>query len=140
MYHLLKSLYLHATSLPEYSILLLGLDAAGKTTLLNQIRNIYGTEATSSSSGQGEGWKGSMGESGGGRGGTGKREDRASESAGKTVPTVGQNVCNVSKSLHDRASNILRKPIRIGSIASNCYVTLDVKKFPLRREINSKFL
>lgn len=41
MYHLVKSLYLHATSLPEYSVLLLGLDAAGKTTLLNQIKAIY---------------------------------------------------------------------------------------------------
>ncbi|PSK51870.1 ADP-ribosylation factor-like protein 5 [Elsinoe australis] len=38
MYHLFKSLYLHARSKEEYSILLLGLDAAGKTTLLEQIK------------------------------------------------------------------------------------------------------
>ncbi|KAK5147547.1 P-loop containing nucleoside triphosphate hydrolase protein [Cryomyces antarcticus] len=41
MYHLIKSLYLHATSKEEYSILLLGLDAAGKTTLLEQIKALY---------------------------------------------------------------------------------------------------
>ncbi|KAF2148408.1 P-loop containing nucleoside triphosphate hydrolase protein [Myriangium duriaei CBS 260.36] len=38
MYHLFKSIYLHARSKEEYSILLLGLDAAGKTTLLEQIK------------------------------------------------------------------------------------------------------
>lgn len=41
MYHLLKGLYLYATSKEEYSILLLGLDNAGKTTLLEQIRAIH---------------------------------------------------------------------------------------------------
>lgn len=41
MYHLAQALFYRLTSLPEYSILLLGLDAAGKTTLLNQINSIY---------------------------------------------------------------------------------------------------
>jgi len=46
MYHLVKSIYLHATSQPEYSILLLGLDGAGKTTLHNQIKALYGAPSS----------------------------------------------------------------------------------------------
>ena len=86
MYHLLKSLYLHATSLPEYSILLLGLDAAGKTTLLNQIKNIYGADVREGSGAWGRDRLASGS----------KGDGEASESAGRTVPTVGQNVCTVS--------------------------------------------
>lgn len=43
MYHLFKSVYLHLRSKEEYSILLLGLDAAGKTTLLEQIKAQHST-------------------------------------------------------------------------------------------------
>ncbi|KAK4974840.1 ADP-ribosylation factor protein 3 [Elasticomyces elasticus] len=45
MYHLVKSLYLHATSKEEYSILLLGLDNAGKTSILEQIKALYSPSA-----------------------------------------------------------------------------------------------
>lgn len=41
MYHLAKGLYLHLTSKEEYSVLLLGLDNAGKTTLHEQIKSIF---------------------------------------------------------------------------------------------------
>ncbi|KAL8836923.1 MAG: hypothetical protein Q9170_002722 [Blastenia crenularia] len=65
MYHLAKSLYLYATSKEEYSLLLLGLDNAGKTTLLSAIKSLYNTSPNPPAIAQ------------------------------KTVPTVGQNVSTI---------------------------------------------
>ncbi|KIW70304.1 hypothetical protein PV04_02589 [Phialophora macrospora] len=76
MYHLARSLYLYATSKPEYSILLLGLDNAGKTTLLTQIKALFNTTVDPAN--------GAVGEA------------PASTTAGNTVPTVGQNVATIS--------------------------------------------
>ncbi|GFF31933.1 ADP-ribosylation factor-like protein 3 [Aspergillus lentulus] len=67
MYHLAKSLYLYATSKEEYSVLLLGLDNAGKTTLLSQIKALY----------------------------LPRPDGAAATNPGKTVPTVGQNVATI---------------------------------------------
>ncbi|EXJ87526.1 ADP-ribosylation factor like protein 1 [Capronia epimyces CBS 606.96] len=74
MYHLIRSLYLYATSKPEYSIILLGLDNAGKTTLLSQIKALYNTAVDPA-------------------GQTG--DAPPSDTAGNTVPTVGQNVATI---------------------------------------------
>lgn len=93
MYHLIKALYLHATSLPEYSILLLGLDGAGKTTLLNQIKNMYGSAPGGDS-------RLSAGSTGDGA---------PSEGAGRTVPTVGQNVTTVRPPCSPLASTAGRR-------------------------------
>ncbi|TLD27394.1 P-loop containing nucleoside triphosphate hydrolase protein [Venturia nashicola] len=68
MYHLAKSIYLYATSKEEYSILLLGLDNAGKTTLLENIKALP-INATSSAP-----YHPNL----------------------KTVPTVGQNVATIT--------------------------------------------
>jgi ADP-ribosylation factor related protein 1 len=66
MYHLAKSLYLHFTSKEEYSIILLGLDNAGKTTLLEQIKALP------------------------------SNQNATAHPNLKTVPTVGQNVATIS--------------------------------------------
>ncbi|KAL4960244.1 ADP-ribosylation factor family protein [Aspergillus stella-maris] len=68
MYHLAKSLYMYATSKEEYSVLLLGLDNAGKTTLLSQIKALFQPRA----------------------------DGTAAPNPGKTVPTVGQNVSTIT--------------------------------------------
>jgi len=68
MYHLAKSLYLYATSKEEYSVLLLGLDNAGKTTLLAQIKALYASNDAPSP---------------------------PQPVSAKTVPTVGQNVSTI---------------------------------------------
>ncbi|GKT53732.1 LOW QUALITY PROTEIN: ADP-ribosylation factor family protein [Colletotrichum tofieldiae] len=41
MYHLAKGLYLLATSKEEYSVILLGLDNAGKTTFHEQVKSLF---------------------------------------------------------------------------------------------------
>ncbi|ODA82567.1 hypothetical protein RJ55_01074 [Drechmeria coniospora] len=41
MYHLCKGLYLYATSKEEYSVILLGLDNAGKTTFHEQVKALF---------------------------------------------------------------------------------------------------
>ncbi|CAI7602456.1 unnamed protein product [Penicillium discolor] len=68
MYHLAKSLYLAATSKEEYSVILLGLDNAGKTTLLSQIKALYQPRS----------------------------DGTPAPNPGKTVPTVGQNVATIA--------------------------------------------
>ncbi|KAJ5259603.1 hypothetical protein N7478_012584 [Penicillium angulare] len=70
MYHLAKSLYLYATSKEEYSVLLLGLDNAGKTTLLTQIKALYQPRADGAPA--------------------------PGPNPSKTVPTVGQNVSTIA--------------------------------------------
>ncbi|KKZ67442.1 ADP-ribosylation factor like protein 1 [[Emmonsia] crescens] len=69
MYHLAKSIYFYATSKEEYSVLLLGLDNAGKTTLLNQIKALFLPTDSNNAALQ--------------------------PLSGKTVPTVGQNVATI---------------------------------------------
>ncbi|KAL4954869.1 P-loop containing nucleoside triphosphate hydrolase protein [Aspergillus filifer] len=68
MYHLAKSLYMYATSKEEYSVLLLGLDNAGKTTLLSQIKALFQP----------------------------RPDGTPAPNPGKTVPTVGQNVSTIT--------------------------------------------
>ena len=78
MYHLARSLYMHWMSKPEYSIILLGLDNAGKTTLMSQIKALFNTTSASIDP--------SLGATG---------DLAPSQTAGNTVPTVGQNVTTI---------------------------------------------
>lgn len=72
LFHL--SLTVCASHVTEYSIILLGLDNAGKTTLLSQIKALFNTLVDPA-------------------GQTG--DATPSDTAGNTVPTVGQNVATI---------------------------------------------
>ncbi|KAI9750915.1 MAG: ADP-ribosylation factor protein 1 [Lichina confinis] len=104
MYHLAKGLYLYATSKEEYSILLLGLDNAGKTTFLNQIKAEYlpssqppplSASTTSPLSGL---LSGDPNDNSGGDSDRSRSNGATSSGVrnpGDTVPTVGQNVSTI---------------------------------------------
>jgi ADP-ribosylation factor related protein 1 len=87
MYHLARSLYMSYTSKPEYSILLLGLDNAGKTTLLNQVKALFSVTSNNAASDP-------LPEDGE-EDSTAASVPGATATAGNTVPTVGQNVATV---------------------------------------------
>ncbi|KIH94405.1 hypothetical protein SPBR_06129 [Sporothrix brasiliensis 5110] len=66
MYHLAKGLYMLATSKEEYSVILLGLDNAGKTTFHEQVKALFSPDQP------------------------------AAPPKLQTVPTVGQNVSTIT--------------------------------------------
>lgn len=75
MYHLARGLYTSLTRREEYSVLILGLDNAGKTTLLEQLNRRYSQKARQASGGKDPGF--------------------ADLSQVHTVPTIGQNMSRV---------------------------------------------
>lgn len=74
----------------EYSVLLLGLDNAGKTTLLNQIRTLYLPPSSSSSSPSSSSSSLFPFASS-----AAPNDQSPTPSVGRTVPTVGQNVATI---------------------------------------------
>jgi ADP-ribosylation factor related protein 1 len=98
MYHLVRSLYMSYTSKPEYSILLLGLDNAGKTTLLNQVKALFGVTTNHAAASDPVAAAAAEDDAEGGAGGTAEKNaplPGATSTAGNTVPTVGQNVATI---------------------------------------------
>lgn len=75
MYHLARGLYTSLTRREEYSVLILGLDNAGKTTLLEQLSQRYSARARQAHKGADPGF--------------------ADLSHAHTVPTIGQNMVRI---------------------------------------------
>lgn len=72
MYHLARGIYANWTRQQEYSVLILGLENAGKTTLLEQLKHKYSIKSRSQQNGQFQG--------------------DVNLSNAKILPTVGQNI------------------------------------------------
>lgn len=75
MYHLARGLYNNLTRREEYSVLILGLDNAGKTTLLEQLSQRYSHKARQQNKGKDPGF--------------------ANLKDVDTIPTIGQNMCRI---------------------------------------------